>query len=267
VTVRLEDSRVLLTGATGGIGRAIAGALRGRGAELVISGRRAEALDELRTALGGGGEALAADLSEPGAAERLAQQAGDVDVLVANAGLPAAGRLDEFVAGEIDRALQVNLRAPLQLARALVPAMLARGSGHVVLISSLVGKVAYPANSVYCATKFGLRGFGRALHEELRGSGVGVTTIFPGFVREAGMFVASGAKLPMGMGTSSPQDVANAVVQGIERGNAEIDVAPLAVRSGVRVFTAAPSFGAAVSRVLGGSRIAASVAQGHREKH
>lgn len=266
MTVRLEESRVLLTGATGGIGRAIAGALHARGAELVITGRRAEALEELRSELDGRGELLAADLSEAGAVERLAAQAGVIDVLVANAGLPAAGRLEGFASEEIDRALEVNLRAPLQLARAVLPGMLARGSGHIVLISSLVGKVAYPANSVYCATKFGLRGFGLALHEELRGTGVGVTTIFPGFVREAGMFVASGAKLPRGFGTSSPQDVAKAVIEGIERNSAEIDVAPLAVRSGVKVFTAAPSVAAAVSRVFGGSRIAASVAEGHRER-
>jgi short-subunit dehydrogenase len=266
MTVRLEDSRVLLTGATGGIGRAIAHALRYRGAELVLTGRKAEALEELRGELGGRGEIVAADLSEEGAPERLAEEAGAIDVLVANAGLPAAGRLDSFTSEQIDRALDVNLRAPLRLTHALLPAMLARRSGHIVLVSSLVGKIAYPANSVYCATKFGLRGFGLALHEELREAGVGVTTIFPGFVREAGMFVASGAKLPRGLGTSSPQEVAKAVIDGIEHNSAEIDVAPLAVRSGAKIFTAAPSIGAAISRVLGGSRIAASVAEGQRDR-
>jgi short-subunit dehydrogenase len=266
MTVRLEDSRVLLTGATGGIGRAIARALHDRGAQLVLTGRNSEALEELRGELSGRGEIVAADLSESGAPERLAQEAGVIDVLVANAGLPAAGTLDSFTSEQIDRALDVNLRAPLQLTRALLPAMLARRSGHIVLISSLVGKMAYPANSVYCATKFGLRGFGLALHEELREAGVGMTTIFPGFVREAGMFVASGAKLPRGLGTSSPQEVAKAVIDGIERNSAEIDVAPLAVRSGARIFTAAPSVGAAISRALGGGRIAASVAEGQRDR-
>ena len=101
-------------------------------------------------------------------------------MLVANAALPAAGRLDSFTAQEIDRALDVNLRAPMQLTRALVPAMVERGTGHVVLISSLSGKVASAGASIYSATKFGLRGFGFSLNEELRGTGVGVTTVFPG---------------------------------------------------------------------------------------
>jgi short-subunit dehydrogenase len=257
---------VLLTGATGGIGHAIARALHARGAELTLTGRRAETLEELRTELGERAEVVAADLSEAGAAERLAEQAGAIDVLVANAALPAAGRLDSFTAEEIDRALDVNLRAPVQLARALLPGMLARGAGHIVLISSLVGKVAYPANSVYCATKFGLRGLGLALHEELRRVGVGVTTISPGFIREAGMFAQSGAELPRGFGTSSPSEVAEAVIEGIEKNRAEIDVAPLVVRSSVKIFTAAPSVGAAISRAFGGGRIAASVAEGQRQK-
>jgi short-subunit dehydrogenase len=266
MTVRLEESKVLLTGATGGVGRAIARALHARGAALVLTGRRAGVLEELRAELAERAETVAADLSDPDAARRLAEQDDSIDVLVANAALPATGRLDSFTPEQIDRALDVNLRVPLQLVQALLPGMLTRGKGHIVLISSLSGKIASPRSSVYCATKFGLRGFGLALHEELRSAGVGVTTICPGFIREAGMFVDSGAELPRGIGTSSPQDVADAVIEGIERNSAEIDVAPLAMRSGAKIFTAAPSVGAAISRALGGGRIAASVAEGQRDK-
>jgi short-subunit dehydrogenase len=266
MSVRLEESRVLLTGATGGIGHAIARALHARGAELTLTGRRPEVLEELRADLGERVEVVPADLSSREDVERLWESVGAVNVLVANAGLPGTGRLDSFSGEEIDRAIDVNLRAPVQLARAVLPAMLEQGEGHIVLVSSLSGKIASPRSSVYCATKFGLRGFGFALHEELQGTGVGLTTVFPGFIREAGMFAESGATLPRGMGTSSPQDVARAVIEGIEKNRREIDVAPLPMRSGVWLFSAVPSLGAALSRTLGGGRIAASVAEGQQDK-
>jgi short-subunit dehydrogenase len=264
--VNLDDSRVLLTGATGGIGRAIARALHARGATVVMTGRRLDALEAVERELGTRAESLEADLTDRAAVAALPSRAGQIDVLVANAALPASGRLDDFTDEEIDRALDVNLRAPMQLARAVLPDMLARNRGHVVLISSLAGKVPSASSSVYSATKFGLRGFGFSLHEELLGTGVGATTVFPGFIRDAGMFADSGATLPPGVGTSTPQQVARAVIDGIERNPAEIDVAPFAFRSGARVFNAAPSIGAAITRRLGGARVAADVAEGQRDK-
>ena len=148
--MRLEGRAVLLTGATGGIGDAIARALAARGARLVLTGRRTEVLEPLATELGA--RALAADLSERSAVEALAEQAGDIDVLVANAGLPASGALLEYSPEQIDRALDVNLRAPIQLARALLGGMVARGRGHLLFMSSMNAKVATPYTSVYCAT-------------------------------------------------------------------------------------------------------------------
>jgi short-subunit dehydrogenase len=264
--VRLENSRVLLTGASGGIGATIARTLHARGAHLILSGRKVEALERLRGDLGERVEVIAADLAQVGEVMRLAAEVQPVDVLVANAGLPGTGRLDDFSHEEIDHTLNVNLRAPMHLARELVPPMLQRGVGHVVLVSSLAGKIPAPESSVYCATKFGLRGFGYSLNVELRGTGVGVTTVFPGFVREAGLFVDSGVKLPPGIGTSSPQEVADAVVSGIEKDKAEIDVAPIGMRSSARLFGAAPSLVVAVGRRLGGARLAAAVAEGQRDK-
>jgi short-subunit dehydrogenase len=262
----LDDSRVLVTGATGGIGRAIARALHARGATVVATGRNAEALAEIERELSDRVEVLEADLSVPEGVPGLAERAGRIDVLVANAGLPASGRLDGFTHEEIDRALDVNLRAPIQLTRTLVPEMQGRGSGHIVLISSLVGKVASPFSSVYSATKFGLRGFGLCLHEELRGTGVGVTTVFPGFISDAGLFAEADTELPRGVGTSTPEAVADAVIEGIEKNRAEIDVAPILMRSGARIYALTPSLGAAFSRALGGGKIAASLAKGQRHK-
>ena len=132
--------------------------------------------------------ALAVDLVEPSEVDRLASEAGEVDILIANAALPATGALESFTMHEIDRALAVNLRAPIALTHALMPAMVARGRGHLVYISSLSGKAATPVSLMYTTTKFGLRGFAAGLRIDLRGSGVGVTTVLPGFIRDAGMF-------------------------------------------------------------------------------
>jgi uncharacterized protein len=211
-------------------------------------------------------EVITADFSTGEDVLRLAAQAQPVDVLVANAALPGTGRLDDFGHDEIDQTLDVNLRAPMHLVRELITPMQARGAGHVVLVSSLAGKIPAPESSVYCATKFALRGFGYSLNIEPRGSGVGVTTVFPGFVREAGLFVHSGVKLPPGVGTSSPQDVADAVVAGIEHDKAEVNVAPLTMRASARLFGALPSLVVAVGRRLGGARLAAAVAEGQRDR-
>src|SRR5205807_10266749 len=118
---------------------------------------------------------------------------------------------------ELDRALDVNLRAPIVLAHRLVEPMRRRGEGHLAFVSSLAGKAAMPYSSVYNATKFGLRGFALALRAELRSSGVGVSAIYPGFIRDAGMFHDSGTTLPPGVGTRTPDDVAEAVLRAIER--------------------------------------------------
>ena len=265
MTIRLEESTVLVTGATGGIGQAIAHALHERGAQLVLTGRRVDALDEIARRLGDRVEVVGADLANRPDCERLGGRS-DIDVLVANAALPAAGRLQTFSARELDRALDVNVRAPMQLSLALLPHMLERGSGHLVYVSSLAGKVASGGSSVYSATKFAVRGFGYSLSEELRGTGVGVTTVFPGFIREAGMFHDSGTKLPRGVGTRTPEDVAKAVLEGIERNRAEIDVAPFSLSSGAKMFGISPPVMSRITRMLGGERVSDELEVGQKNK-
>jgi short-subunit dehydrogenase len=264
--VQLAGARALVTGATGGIGGAIAGALHARGAHVVLSGRREELLEELCATLGEPAEAIPADLSDRDGPARLAQAAGAVDVLVANAALPASGRTEEFAPDAIDRALDVNLRAPIQLTRALLPGMLERRRGHVVLVSSLSGKVGSPRSGIYSATKFGLRGFAAGLREDVEPSGIGVTVVFPGFVSEAGFFAESGVRLPRWVGTRTPGQIAAAVVRGIERERAELDVAPLSLRIGTRISELAPVTAARVQRRLGSERIADGLARAQRDK-
>jgi short-subunit dehydrogenase len=264
--VQLQGSTVLLTGATGGIGQAIGAALDARGARVVLSGRRADQLDAIAARLGGRPLALPADLSDAAAAAALAQRAGPVDVLVANAALPASGPIADFTPDQIDRALDVNLRAPLQLTHALLPGMVERAQGHLVFVSSLAGKAASVGSSLYSATKFGLRGFASGLREDLHGSGVGVTVVFPGFIAGAGMFEDSGARLPRWIGTRTPDEVARAVVRGIEQGRAEVDVAPLGLRAGALASSLAPVTAAKLQRRLGSARLSRAIAEGQRTK-
>jgi len=269
--MEIAGKRILLTGATGGIGRAIAVALADRGGSLVLSSRKAEELSALAESLSGGGHSTAvSDLAEIGAAVELAAAAtaaGPIDILVANAGLPGSGRLGDFSAEEVSRAVRVNLEAPMLLAHALLPAMAERRGGHLLFVSSLSGKAASPRASVYNATKFGLRGFALALREDLIGDrvGVGVSVVLPGFVREAGMFADAGTRLPPGMGTSSPEEVASGVVKAIEQDKSEVAVAPLQMRVLAGFAHVFPGIAARVQRG-GGAKVADHVARGQADK-
>lgn len=266
--MELDGKTVLLSGATGGLGRAIAVALAGRGATLVLSSRKPEALAELAGSLPGDGHSTAVcDLAQAGAPERLAAEAGAVDVLVANAGLPGTGRLDDFSAEELGRVLQVNLEAPIRLTHQLLPAMQERGSGHLVYLSSLSGKAASPRASLYSATKFGLRGFAFGLREDLIKRGVGVSVVSPGFVREAGLFHDSGAKVPPGMGTTTPDAVAEAVVSAIERNRHEVTVAPPLLRAMTNFALRHPDLAARIAYRRGsGTKVAEQFASGQTDK-
>jgi short-subunit dehydrogenase len=262
--MKLDGRMALVTGATGGIGHAIARALAKKGARLLITGRRADVLEPLARELGA--RALSVDLADRAALERLIEESRDVDVLIANAALPATGRITDFEVERIDAALDVNLRAPILLARALVPRMSERGCGHLVFINSLSGKVAAPRAALYSATKFGLRGFAQCLRQDLHGSGIGVSTIFPGFIRDAGMFANSGAKLPPGVGTRSPEEVAEAVVNAVESNTGEVDVAPLGLKVGALIGGLAPGISETVQRWVGSEKLADEVATGQRGK-
>jgi len=265
--MELSGRSALLTGATGGLGRAIATALASRGAKLTLSGRKPEALAALAAELPGEGHrTVPADLAEPGAAEKLAAEAGDVDVLVANAGLPGGGLLTDLTGEDVSRALRVNLEAPIQLARSLQPGMVERGSGHMVFISSLSGKAGSPRTSIYNATKFGLRGFAFGLRADLAPRGVGVSVVTPGFIRDAGMFAESGAKPPPGVGTSSLEQLGAGVIKAIERDKVEVVVAPTPMRLMSHFALLSPTIAVRAQSGAAGQKLSKDVTDGQSHK-
>jgi short-subunit dehydrogenase len=262
--MELRGKSVLLTGATGGLGQAIARRLRAEGCTLTLTGRRDELLRPLASEVDG--RALVADLSVSDDVQRVARECAEVDILVANAGLPGNGTLESYTIEQIDRVIDVNLRSPIELARMIGERMLERGDGHIVFMSSLSGKSTTPVTSLYNATKFGLRGFALALRTDWVPRGVGVSCVNPGPIAEAGMFHEGGGTLPPGVKARSPQDVAAAVVRAIVHNKAEIDVADLVTKAGAAFGLLAPQTAARLSKLVGADRVAHQLAEANKDK-
>jgi short-subunit dehydrogenase len=224
---RLADQRTILTGASGGIGAPLAAELSARGANLLLVGRRCEPLEQLRDRLrmeGGVAELVVADITTAAGRRQVvtASQSliGGVDLLINNAGVMDYTLFADQDEASIDATIETNLRAPIQLTRAVLPAMLEQGSGRIVNIGSIFGSIAFACFSSYSATKFGLRGFSEALRRELEGSGVDVTYIAPRAVRTPlnSRRVEQMAE-EVGMVMDQPQQIAARIVRSIEAGD------------------------------------------------
>ncbi|GAA1092003.1 SDR family NAD(P)-dependent oxidoreductase [Tsukamurella strandjordii] len=261
--MKIHSARVLITGASGGLGSALATAFAAGGADLVLTGRRGTALREVADRVGG--RALEADLTDPGTPEALVAEAGPIDILVNAAAVPASGLAWEYSSEELDRALTVNLRAPILLSRFASDGMRERGTGHIVFLSSLSGRSASARMALYSATKFGLRGFALALREDLRPHGVGVSSVLPGPIRDAGMFADSGVRVPR-MATRTSGQVARATVRAVQRDIGEITVAPWLMRAATAISAIAPGASATVGRMTGSDALMAEVSEGQRGK-
>jgi len=179
VTFRLVGRRVLVTGASRGIGRALAHEFAANGARLALVARSGGELTELAQQLGGA--AYAVDLSEPtqvrGLVAAIEDDAGPVDVLVNNAGIEMAGHLLDASAADLEALYRLNLVTPVELCRQVLPGMLARRRGHIVAMSSLAGVATFPGLAAYGSTKAGLTHLTSGIRADLRGTPVGTTLV------------------------------------------------------------------------------------------
>lgn len=187
---KLSGQVALITGASAGIGRAIARAFLGEGADLVVVARREERLEELAAEAGALGRVcvvVAGDAREEETATRAVQAAlerlGRLDILVNNTGMGIYKRLEETSLADYDQMMGTNMRSTFVFTRHVVPAMLRRGSGTIITVSSMAGVMGFPGEAVYCATKFAQIGFTQALDRELRPKGIKVGAICPGGVK------------------------------------------------------------------------------------
>ena len=228
--MQIHNARIVLTGASGGIGAALAAELAKRGARLGLVGRDAAKLNALAQPLASQGievECIATDLTlaEGSAVVRAHMQArfGGVDIVINNAGITDFSQFSQADPQRIEQVLRTNVLAPMQLSRALLPDMLTQGRGQIVNVGSIFGSIAFACFASYSASKFALRGFSEALRRELAGSGVGVTYVAPRAVRTplntaAVQRMAERVKMAM----DEPEQVAKQIVRAIEQDRKDV---------------------------------------------
>jgi short-subunit dehydrogenase len=228
----LQGRTALVTGSSGGIGREIARHLARAGMNVVVSGRREDALaaavEELQ-ALGVRAAAVPADLADLSQVDPLIERAeaalGPLDVLVNNAGVESIGAFTRYAREDLTSMIDVNLTAPLLLTHRVVPGMVERDRGHVVFISSVAGKVGTAYNQPYCATKGALVKLTQSLRAEYLDSPVGFSVVCPGFVAGDGMYqrmADDGFTSNRLMGTTTTERIADRVVDAIRRDRPEV---------------------------------------------
>ncbi|MBT5265907.1 MAG: 3-oxoacyl-[acyl-carrier-protein] reductase [Rhodospirillaceae bacterium] len=244
---RLDGKTALVTGATGGIGGAIARCLHAQGAEVVLSGTRVEVLEALAGELGERVHVVPANLGDADSIAALAKQAEEVaaegvDILVNNAGVTKDGLLLRMKDEDWEHVLAVNLTSGFRLSRALLRGMMKRRWGRIVGISSIVGATGNPGQANYAASKAGMVGFSKALAAEVANRGITVNVVAPGFIETAMTDALSDdqkekllAGVPVGrLGTSD--DIASAVSYLASEEAAYVTGATLHVNGGMAML-------------------------------
>lgn len=229
-TLVLNDKVVIITGASSGIGRALAFAFARRAAKLVLVARREERLEAVRREIQPYTSdvlIIPADVTDDAQLERVVEETlaafGRIDVLVNNAGIIASGPLQDHTPEQISRILTVNLAAVVKLTRFVLPHMLAHNRGYILNIGSGLGRTAMPLHAAYSASKYGLSGFSDALRRELDRTGVYVTLVLPTWVRtEIVTPEMEDVLRRYGYHIDEPDDVAERAVLGLVHGDREI---------------------------------------------
>ncbi|MDH3577526.1 MAG: SDR family NAD(P)-dependent oxidoreductase [Gammaproteobacteria bacterium] len=220
------NNTVLITGAGGGLGRHMVRQFRAAGAKLILTDISDRALRGVTDDAGDDLVAsVAADLATKegcGAVAGICRSPGVLpDILVNNAGIGVAGRLDHIPRDLWETLMQLNLLAPMRLSSLFLPGMIERGSGHIVNISSLAGWVGSHGLSAYCASKFGLRGFGETLAADLEGTGVHVTNVYPCFsqtaILDSPQYGYEQRRTVPAYLISEPSDVVARIIKGVRR--------------------------------------------------
>jgi short-subunit dehydrogenase len=255
---RIHGMHAVLTGGSRGLGPTIARALLREGARVTLTARTADALDAVAKNLSADSarvHTVAADVGDGDDRRKLLGEAeaalGPVDILINNAGIELIAPYASLPPERIQALVRTNLDAPLMLSRLVLPRMIERGRGHVVMMSSLGGKKGSPYSATYAATKAGLIAWAGGVRAELRGTGVGVSVVSPGFVSEAGMFAVRNQRAPWLLGTSTPEAVARAVVRAIAKDVGEIIVNPGPVRLMLALDALSPRLSTWVLRTSG----------------
>ena len=260
--MNLKGINAIVTGGSRGIGPYIARALAREGTNIALAARDAERLGAIREeieSLGVKALSIPTDVKLADDRRNLIEQAlsglGEIDLLINNAGIEPTSAFVDIDESRIVDTIDTNLTSCLLLMRAVLPAMVERGKGQVVNIASMAGKIPIPYDSIYSATKFALIGASHAVRSELRGTGVGVSVICPGFVVDAGMYAdavdETGVAAPAIAGTSRPEQVANAVVRAAKHDVAEVIVTPLSGRPLAVAAAVSPIIGQAMMRLTG----------------
>ena len=255
---QLKGMAVLLTGGSRGIGPIVAEALAKRGANVALAARSESGLHDVATRLSEIGSkvlVMPIDLRQSSQRENLVADVlskfGKIDVLVNNAGLETEGAYTELAWPTIRDTIEVNLIAPMALTRLVLPEMFERKKGHIVNIASIAAKSGAPYAATYSGTKAGLAEWTRALRLELANTGVHFSTIFPGYVREVGMFARFGMQSPWIVGSCAPFQVAKAVVNAIEKGRAERIINSRPLRYSFMLNELSPTIGDWLMRISG----------------
>ena len=245
----IAGKTVVLTGASGGIGAFIARALAKEGATVVGVSRSQADLEQIChevDALGGKGISIPFDICQleklPVLVEKIEAVTGTVDILINNAAIEKFRPFPNYSLEDIQSILTLNLHAPIELTRLLLPKAIERNSGHIVNIASGAGKKAAPFNSIYSASKAGLIMWSEAIRQELANTNVGVSVICPGCTN-AGMFLALDIPAPEGARIAEPTEVADVVLQAIKQNQKEVILDSLTVKIFYALSQLSPEFG------------------------